>query len=216
MTVRDLSGLDGLGSDWSGVVSDDRKPVHLANMRVLECRGITPLTLDEWLPKTTLTPREFFRNQGITEDEEMLFDEYRRNYGALVAEGIRPVPYTDARPFWEHLVGIELRPDVISSHPTDHLQAEAREYGIYPYVGRFVGSVKDKGQEIWRLISRRDINPQRYAYVGDTVYDIHAARAAGVIAIAVATGYHTRERLAKAEPDVLVDSLTELMHLIAA
>ncbi len=211
-----LDGLDGIGTDWSGVISDDRIPVHLANMRVLERFGIAPMTLEEWLPQTTLSPREFFRNLGIMENSDVLFDEYRRQYGALSERGIRPTPYHDARTFFETLVGLEFRPDVISSHPAEHLEAEAREYGIHPFVGHFVGTAKDKGQEIWRILASRGINPRRYAYLGDTIYDIQAARAAGVVAIGVATGYHSRERLAQANPDLLIGSLSELMHFMSA
>ena len=49
------------------------------------------------------------------------------------------------------------------------------------------------------------------AYVGDSPFDIRAAKAAGTFAIAVAWGgIHAEERLAEEEPDALVRTTEEL------
>ena len=42
--------------------------------------------------------------------------------------------------------------------------------------------------------------------IGDTPMDVRCARAIGARAVAVATGWHSRERLATAAPDLLLDS----------
>jgi pyrophosphatase PpaX len=57
--------------------------------------------------------------------------------------------------------------------------------------------------------------PGEAAYVGDSTFDVRAAKAAGVYAIAVTWGgIHTRDRLEAEEPDALVDSCEELLgHL---
>jgi pyrophosphatase PpaX len=50
------------------------------------------------------------------------------------------------------------------------------------------------------------------AYVGDSPFDIQAANAAGVTAIAVTWGgFHSRERLAQEDPDAIVDTPEELL-----
>jgi len=51
--------------------------------------------------------------------------------------------------------------------------------------------------------------------IGDTPLDIAAARAIGARAVAVVTGWHSRERLAAAEPDVLLDDLSDLEAVLA-
>jgi len=45
--------------------------------------------------------------------------------------------------------------------------------------------------------------------IGDTVHDVAAAKANGAVAIAVATGLPSRDELAKANPDVLLDTLED-------
>ena len=55
--------------------------------------------------------------------------------------------------------------------------------------------------------------------IGDTVHDVTCARAIGALAVAVPTGGATREALAAAEPDLLLDDLSspaELLKIIAA
>jgi phosphoglycolate phosphatase len=54
------------------------------------------------------------------------------------------------------------------------------------------------------------LDPDQVVVVGDTPLDIAAARACGVRAIAVATGFATRSDLAACAPDALLDTLAEL------
>ena len=54
--------------------------------------------------------------------------------------------------------------------------------------------------------------PSDCAYVGDSPFDVRAAKAAGMHAIAVTWGgIHTRGRLEEEEPDAVVDSAEELL-----
>ena len=57
--------------------------------------------------------------------------------------------------------------------------------------------------------------PQDAAYVGDSPFDVRAARAAGVFAVAVGWGgIHPDERLLREEPDALVHSPEELFDVL--
>ena len=52
-------------------------------------------------------------------------------------------------------------------------------------------------------------------YVGDAPFDVRAAKAAGVHAVAVTWGgIHSRERLEAAKPDAIVDSCEELLGVL--
>ena len=60
-------------------------------------------------------------------------------------------------------------------------------------------------------LERLGADPRRAAYVGDAPFDVEAAKAAGVGAVAVTWGrIHSRERLERAVPDALVDTPDEL------
>ena len=61
-------------------------------------------------------------------------------------------------------------------------------------------------------LARLDARPDQAAYVGDSPFDVRAAKAAGIAAIAVSWGgIHSSERLADAEPDELVHDAEELL-----
>jgi len=62
---------------------------------------------------------------------------------------------------------------------------------------------------------RLGADPVATAYVGDSPFDIRAAKAAGMFAVAVTWGrIHERARLEAEEPDAIVDRAEELLGLL--
>ena len=65
-----------------------------------------------------------------------------------------------------------------------------------------------------------DVDPELVWVVGDTPLDISCARAIGAKVVAVATGWHDRQRLEDAAPELLLDDLqsteTILQHTLGA
>jgi pyrophosphatase PpaX len=62
---------------------------------------------------------------------------------------------------------------------------------------------------------RMRAEPSECAYVGDSPFDIRAARAAGMHAVAVTWGgIHDREKLEREEPDAIVDTAEELRGVV--
>jgi pyrophosphatase PpaX len=64
-------------------------------------------------------------------------------------------------------------------------------------------------------LDRLRADASRAAYVGDSPFDVQAARAAGVFAVAVTWGgIHSRERLERELPGALVDTPQELLGIL--
>jgi pyrophosphatase PpaX len=62
---------------------------------------------------------------------------------------------------------------------------------------------------------RLGADPSRTAYVGDSPFDVRAAKAAGMFAVAVTWGrIHDREKLEAEEPDAIVDAAEELLGVL--
>jgi pyrophosphatase PpaX len=62
---------------------------------------------------------------------------------------------------------------------------------------------------------RLEADPAETAYVGDSPFDVRAAKAAGMFAVAVTWGkIHNRERLEAEEPDAVVDTAEELLGVL--
>lgn len=62
---------------------------------------------------------------------------------------------------------------------------------------------------------RTDIPPNRVWVIGDTPLDVQCARAIGARAAAVATGWHNRQQLAAACPDVVLDDFDQAELFLA-
>lgn len=201
--------------DWSGVISDDRRPVYETNIRLLKRYGKPGMTFEEWLPKTTLSVREFLANHGVIEDPDKLFEEYRKLLNQVRKENIHPIIYKDAIKALRKLSGMGKELIVVSSHPENNLRQEAKEYNVKKYFSLFLGNAKDKTETIFKACRQLDILPSNrtVAYVGDTIYDIQAAKKAKVYSIGIATGYHVKERLQNEKPDKIVDNLTQLLSI---
>lgn len=58
---------------------------------------------------------------------------------------------------------------------------------------------------------QRPVAPEQVVIVGDTPADVACARALGAVAVAVLTGFSSREALTDAAPDYLLDDLTQFM-----
>jgi pyrophosphatase PpaX len=64
-------------------------------------------------------------------------------------------------------------------------------------------------------LERVGARPADAAYVGDAPFDVQAAKAAGMFAVAVSWGgIHSRDRLAAEEPDALIHSAEELLGVV--
>ena len=74
---------------------------------------------------------------------------------------------------------------------------------------------KPEPDPILEALRRLGAQARDAAYVGDSPFDIRAAKAAGVLAVAVGWGgIHPDERLLREEPDALVHTPEELYALL--
>ena len=75
--------------------------------------------------------------------------------------------------------------------------------------------LKPDPEPLLLALERLHAEPKDAAYVGDSPFDIEAARAAGVFAVGVTWGgIFPRERLDAAGPDVVVDTVEELLGVV--
>ena len=70
-----------------------------------------------------------------------------------------------------------------------------------------------KKEKILHAVNLFQIDKNRTYYVGDTTGDIKEARLAGVKAVAVTWGWHSRERLETTNPDYLIETPDDLLAL---
>ncbi len=82
------------------------------------------------------------------------------------------------------------------------------------FVGAYPEMVlKPAPDEIWKLIDRYGIERSECMYCGDHTIDMVTGKGAGVVTVGVTWGFHTREALAEAGADYVVDVPREIVEI---
>jgi phosphoglycolate phosphatase len=153
-------------------------------------------------------------DEGLFERALPLFQKY---YGNVVSELSRPFPGVAQ--------GLELLTDAGYVLACITNKAEAftipllRTLGLYQYFGLILSGDTLPKQKPDPLPLRYacehfGITPDHGVLVGDSANDVQAARAAGMPVICVTYGYNHGHDIRDAQPDAVVDSLTEVLKYL--
>lgn len=169
--------------------------------------------------------RDLFRLHVIDdtpENHRRLVDAYLHHLPAcLTASAGRVLP--GIAELLEHL---SKRGDVAVGLLTGNVRAGARvklgHFGLFEYFpfggyGDHHFDRDDVAREALAAVRERlngSVHPERIWVIGDTPLDVRCARAIGARAVAVATGWHTREELAEHGPDLLLTDLADPAPLL--
>lgn len=206
-----MKGKDLLLFDFDGVLSDSLDLYSEAVARCLERIG-TPIvkSREDYL---ALFEGNFYESMAARGVDLDAF------YGA--AREIMPgIDYDAMLPF-DGLVPVlaSLQQDhrlvVVSSNGSKTIRHMLERFGFAPYFEEILGSdfLTSKQQKIAHAMAKYGMPPEMTYYIGDTTGDVAEARAAGVRTVAVTWGWHSRERLAAARPDFLVDTPEGLLRI---
>jgi phosphoglycolate phosphatase len=200
--------------DWSGVISDDSKPVYEANMMLLDDHRRERISFEEWRRLSALTAAGFLRNCGVDCDETETYETYKKYFNQLVSDGHKPQVIPGARGALIDLRERDKRLLVLSSHPAANLRQEMQRYFVDDLFESVIGGVVDKSVGLRRICQGLGVSGNRVLYSGDTIYDMRAGREAGVFCAAVCSGYHSRERLEAENPDFVLGNISWLPRMI--
>jgi dihydroneopterin aldolase len=104
---------------------------------------------------------------------------------------------------------------LLSAIKEAHFAEQSARLGVAHFFERAYVGVMDKRERIREILDDNNLAPLETAFIGDTVHDVETAQHGGVMAIATLTGFDSREKLSRANPDVLVRDLGELQKLLA-
>jgi len=104
---------------------------------------------------------------------------------------------------------------VISSNGSAAIRTALSRYHFNGCFQEIYGSdfKYSKKEKIDYAVLKYGIPRDRTFYIGDTAGDIVEAKMAGVRSVAVTWGWHDRDRLAKANPDFIVDTPDGLLRI---
>jgi len=138
---------------------------------------------------------------------------YFRDHDRLM----RSYPWTDA--LLDALRGAGIRMGVVTAKGRRGTEKTLQWTGLAPYFEVVVTADdspthKPDPGPVRAALAAMDVAAAAAAYVGDSVYDVLAGKAAGTLTAAVTWGAAGRERLAACQPDAVFDDWRELTRFL--
>lgn len=207
-----LFDFDGTLADSVGAITSTARGALLANgMREEELGDLTRLVGPPF-------PYAFSLVYGLSDERaQKVTEDYRAVYATL---GRAAWPLFDGmaellgrlRAAGRHLA-------VCSSKRTDMIEHALADNGVSDLFDLRFGKLDDEGESkthvMGRVLDAFGADPGEAVMVGDRHHDVDAAREHGVACVGVTYGgAGTREELASAGADVVVDSLAELERVL--
>ena len=104
---------------------------------------------------------------------------------------------------------------VISSNNSQTIQAALEQFKFNDYFQEVLGSdfLLSKKDKMLYAIEKYQIALEDIYYIGDTTGDIQEGRVAGVKTVGVTWGWHSKEKMAAAKPDYLVNKPEDFLQI---
>lgn len=164
---------------------------------------------------------ETARSMGIEEEDVRLIDQYFWDYFGNYSRDLdtKPVLFEGTTEFIEYLHKQDISLGLVTSNEASSAKILLEKAGLRQYFNAIVGKEdteekKPSAQPIEKVLermnfSRQNQNHHEVWFIGDTKYDIEAAKNASIISVAIPQE-HTYNTVIEAEPDYLVNSMKDL------
>ncbi len=120
----------------------------------------------------------------------------------------------------DFLRGRGIQMGLVSNKPHEFTLITLEKLGLSPYFKAILGAdavlnKKPHPEPLWAALSKIGAKPSEAVMIGDSPVDVQAAHAAGMLVGLVSHGFVPREHLNAADPDWLVDSLSDFMEILS-
>lgn len=176
----------------------------------------------DWATLLDLLAEQGYTHQDIAQVMPAYEQAMGRHLAAIIADfAVQPCPGAPELVLALRQRGTPL--GLVTGNVSTTAPIKLRAAGFDPAwfpVGAYGSESPDRGAlsalavERARRHFQRPVAPERVVIVGDTPADVACARAIGAVAVAVQTGFSSREALLEAAPDVLLDDLTGFLAAV--
>ncbi len=204
--------VKGVIFDWNGTLSDDTRRVFSVVMKTAKKVGGKPLSFREFKRRARNPWYQFYRDDlGCNVPKPVI---YKWFCYYLKREKIREKLFSDAIPVLKLLNNRDVRVGIVSSYPAKNLRAEAARHGIMGLLDFVRGDCHTKAIHIRDFLKSCKLRPDEVVFVGDMVFDVVEGKRCGVVTAAYLRGNDSREKLARAKPDIVLPTLSALKRFI--
>lgn len=197
--------------DLDGTLSDSKKDLVMAINKTLASLGFPELpeeAIVKLVGKGVSKLLSNFSGDGSAKFET--FRVYMEQLDKHLMDTTKPFPGV-----LETLSAITKKKAVVTNKLSAMAERVVAGLGIADKIDFIVGadtaqSMKPNPEPIIFALKQFGADPSRTVMVGDTTDDIMAARAAGVIPCGVTYGFGTRQELADAGAEIIIENISEL------
>ena len=197
--------------DWDGTLADTAEATFRCYVRTFEAFAIP---FDRSIYTRTYSPNWYltFRALGLAEEHWPAADE---QWLAHFAEE-RIALIDGARELLAALNARGMATGIVTSGSRERVLRELDTHRFAFHQCVFGSDVKEKKphpEGLVRCLESLGVAASVAVYVGDSPEDVQMARGAGVRSVAIPGGYPNRDALLAAKPDVILESLRELLEV---
>ncbi len=203
--------------DFDGVIADSMKTIYEIYKAV--CREMGKrfqYSIDEFAHVLDGNYRNFYAELGISQEEIEIANETYKKYFLQLEKEIRPF-----HGIADVLSGLRKRGIKIGISSNTHefiIRRLLAQFGFGEHVdvvvgGKDINKLKPDPAQILLAMQKLGVKHSECAFIGDMEVDMLAGRAANVAKlIAVTYGYHSKERLEKFGPDVILNNPQDILE----
>jgi HAD superfamily hydrolase (TIGR01549 family) len=160
---------------------------------------------------------------------EIIFPERNEEFWLEVATRYREIydkqaieicpPFPSLMHMLQKLASHKIKISIATSKRRHLVEAVLDYHNITDFFSLVVGAQdvhnhKPHPESVFHTLEKLSMQKEDAVVIGDSTYDLDMARGAGVDAIGVTTGIHTKEILLKSEPKHVVGGLDEVLPII--
>jgi HAD superfamily hydrolase (TIGR01509 family) len=198
----------------------DAEGVRTALIGELKARGVDTSGLDLSSPTQTILDAAKVR---MPPGEEGYPDYRKKAFDILDGFELRDIASTKPFPgIAEVLAGLKAKGVRLAVVTNSGRKAATRSLAIAGLLGIFefvltrndTESMKPRPEGLLQAVSMLSLPKDNVYYIGDTPYDVMAAKGAGVKSVSVTTGSYAPDRLSSEGPDFVISSISELDRVL--
>ncbi len=211
--------------DWNGTILADTIPSWKAGNNCLEFYGAKPITLKRYRDTIHFPVIHFYTLNGCKVDQILEKSQgankvFQNSYQAY-AKNCRTRQGT--RELLEFLQAQSIDRTILSNYLTPKIEREAKRLNLEHYFSHICGNNDDglkilehttKTKRLSDYMLKRGYHPQNTIIIGDSTEEPEIAHHLGLKSISITGGSFSTPRLKKANPDYIVNSLTEVIDIL--
>jgi phosphoglycolate phosphatase len=215
MSIRSDDSIQAVLFDWDGTLLDSYDADSAAYLAAFQEMGI-PFTLEDLARHYSPNGHAVYRAARLPrsrwDDANRAWRQQYASHKPQLIPGARRVLSQIGR---SHQLGL------VTSGDRDRVHQQLRQFGLTRlFAARVCGgdTVRKKPHPAPLRLALRQmcLQPEVCVYVGDSAHDLEMARRAGVRAVAVLGRFPTEKAIRAAQPEILLESITELPAALAS